>query len=142
MLVEVEQSAREPALLLKLKGIGPEFAAVLWSEGLSRRFDNRRQVAAYAGLAPTPWQSGQVSQDQGVSKAGNPRLRATLIQVAWLWVRHQPTSALAAWFKTRVAQNGGRQKKSTIVALARKLLVALWKYVNAGVVIEGAVVRA
>ncbi len=102
---------------------------------------NRRQVAAYAGLAPTPWQSGQVSQDQGVSKSGNPRLRATLIQVAWLWVRHQPTSALTAWFKARVALNGGRQKKSTIVALARKLLVALWKYVNAGVVIEGAVAR-
>lgn len=141
MLDSDEQSARETTLLLNLKGIGPEFAAVLWSEGLSRAFDNRRQVAAYAGLAPTPWQSGQVSQDQGVSKSGNPRLRATLIQVAWLWVRHQPTSALTAWFKARVAQNGGRQKKSTIVALARKLLVALWKYVNAGVVIEGAVAR-
>jgi transposase len=141
MLAAAEQSAREPALLLKLKGIGPEFAAVLWSEGLSRQFDNRRQVAAYAGLAPTPWQSGQISHDQGVSKSGNPRLRATLIQVAWLWVRHQPTSALTAWFKGRVAQNGGRQKKSTIVALARKLLVALWKYVNAGVIIEGAVAR-
>jgi transposase len=141
MLAAAEQSAREPALLLKLKGIGPEFAAVLWSEGLSRQFDNRRQVAAYAGLAPTPWQSGQISHDQGVSKSGNPRLRATLIQVAWLWVRHQPTSALTAWFKWRVAQNGGRQKKSTIVALARKLLVALWKYVNAGVIIEGAVAR-
>jgi transposase len=141
MLAAAEQSAA-PALLLNLRGIGPEFAAVLWSEGLSRRFDNRRQVAAYAGLAPTPWQSGQVSQDQGVSKAGNPRLRATLIQVAWLWVRHQPTSALTAWFKARVAQNGGRQKKSAIVALARKLFVALWKYVNAGVVIEGAGARA
>jgi len=141
MLGSDEQSARETTLLLNLKGIGPEFAAVLWSEGLSRPFDNRRQVAAYAGLAPTPWQSGQVSQDQGVSKSGNPRLRATLIQVAWLWVRHQPTSALTAWFKARVALNGGRQKKSTIVALARKLLVALWKYVNAGVVIEGAVAR-
>lgn len=141
MLAAAEQSAA-PTLLLNLRGIGPEFAAVLWSEGLSRRFDNRRQVAAYAGLAPTPWQSGQVSQEQGVSKAGNPRLRATLIQVAWLWVRHQPTSALTAWFKARVAQNGGRHKKSAIVALARKLLVALWKYVNAGVVIEGAVARA
>jgi len=141
VLAEAEHSTRGPALLLNLRGIGPEFAAVLWSEGLSRRFDNRRQVAAYAGLAPTPWQSGQISQDQGVSKSGNPRLRATLIQVAWLWVRHQPTSALAAWFKARVSQNGGHRKKSTIVALARKLLVALWKYVNAGVVIEGAVVR-
>jgi len=141
MLGSDEQSAKETTLLLNLKGIGPEFAAVLWSEGLSRPFDNRRQVAAYAGLAPTPWQSGKVSQDQGVSKSGNPRLRATLIQAAWLWVRHQPTSALTAWFKARVVQNGGRQKKSTIVALARKLLVALWKYVNAGVVIEGAIAR-
>ena len=142
MLAMAEKSASEPALLLNLKGIGPEFAAVLWSEGLSRRFDNRRQVAAYAGLAPTPWQSGQVSQEQGVSKSGNPRLRATLVQLAWLWVRHQPTSALTKWFEARVAQNGGRQKKSAIVALARKLLVALWKYVNAGIVIEGAVARA
>ena len=142
MLATAEKSASEPALLLNLKGIGPEFAAVLWTEGLSRHFDNRRQVAAYAGLAPTPWQSGQVSQEQGVSKSGNPRLRATLVQLAWLWVRHQPTSALTTWFKARVAQNGGRQKKSAIVALARKLLVALWKYVNAGIVIEGAVARA
>jgi transposase len=72
-------------------------------------------------------------------KSGNPRLRATLVQLAWLWVRHQPTSALTAWFKARVAQNGGRQKKSAIVALARKLLVALWKYISAGIIIEGAV---
>jgi transposase len=142
MLVAAEASSRAPALLLNLKGIGPEFAAVLWSEGLSRRFDNRRQVAAYAGLAPTPWQSGQIAHDQGVSKSGNPRLRTTLIQVAWLWVRHQPNSALTAWFKERVMQNGGRQKKSTIVALARKLLVALWKYVTAGVVIEGVILSA
>nr|WP_244497793.1 transposase [Mesorhizobium sp. Root695] len=70
-----------------LKGIGPDFAAVLWSEGLSRKFDNRRQVAAYAGLVPTPWQSGQINCEQGVSKSGNPRLRSTLVQVAWLWVR-------------------------------------------------------
>lgn len=142
MLAGAGQSDRTPALLLNLKGVGPEFAAVLWTEGLSRHFDNRRQVAAYAGLAPTPWQSGQISHDQGVSKAGNPRLRTTLIQVAWLWVRHQPTSALTAWFKARVLQNGGRQKKNAIVALARKLLVALWKYINAGVIIEGAVSRA
>lgn len=128
-----------PALLLSLKGIGPEFAAVLWSEGLSRKFDNRRQVAAYAGLVPTPWQSGQVNCEQGVSKSGNPRLRSTLVQVAWLWVRHQPNAALSQWFRARVMQNGGRYKKTAIIALARKLLVALWKYVNAGVVIEGAI---
>jgi transposase len=131
-----------PAMLLALKGIGQEFAAVLWTEGLSRHFDNRRQVAAYAGLAPTPWQSGQIDHDQGVSKSGNPRLRTTLVQLAWLWLRHQPDSALSLWFKQRVKQNDGRLKKQTIVALARKLFVALWKYVNAGVVIEGAVMTA
>jgi transposase len=130
------------AMLLGIKGIGPEFAAILWSEGLFRHFDNRRQVASYAGLAPTPWQSGSVDREQGVSKAGNPRLRTTLIQLAWLWRRHQPKSALTLWFEERVRRNGGRLKKTTIVALARKLLVALWKYVTAGVVIEGAVMKA
>ena len=131
-----------PAMLINLNGIGPEIAAVLWSEGLYRSFANRKQVAAYAGLAPTPWQSGSVAREQGVSKAGNPRLRTTLLQLAWLWLRHQPQSALARWFHERVTRNGGRLRKSTIVALARKLLVALWKYVTAGVVIDGAVARA
>ena len=136
-------TARAPAaMLLDIKGIGPEFAATLWSEGLFRHFDNRRQVASYAGLAPTPWQSGSVDREQGVSKAGNPRLRSTLIQLAWLWLRHQPQSVLALWFEERVRRNGGRFKKTTIVALARKLLVALWKYVTAGVVIEGAIVKS
>jgi transposase len=130
------------AMLLGVKGIGSEFAAILWSEGLFRHFDNRRQVASYAGLAPTPWQSGSVDREQGVSKAGNPRLRTTLIQLAWLWLRHQPQSALALWFEERVRRNRGRLRKTTIVALARKLLVALWKYVTAGVVIEGAVMKA
>jgi transposase len=136
------RSAAAPAaMLLDIKGIGPEFAAILWSEGLFRHFDNRRQVASYAGLAPTPWQSGSVDREQGVSKTGNPRLRTTLIQLAWLWLRHQPQSALTLWFEERVRRNGGRLKKTTIVALARKLLVALWKYVTAGIVIEGAVMK-
>jgi len=129
------------AMLLEIKGIGPEFAAILWMEAFFRSFANRKQVAAYAGLAPTPWQSGSVDREQGVSKAGNPRLRTMLIQLAWLWLRHQPQSALALWFKERVSRNGGRFKKTTIVALARKLLVALWKYVTAGVIIEGAVMK-
>lgn len=144
-LLAARQSTTTPAsaaILLNVKGIGPEFAAVLWSEGLFRHFDNRRQVASYAGLAPTPWQSGSVDREQGVSKAGNPRLRTTMIQLAWLWLRHQPHSALARWFHERVERNGGRHRKSTIVALARKLLVALWKYVSAGVVIEGAAMKA
>jgi transposase len=130
------------AMLLNVKGIGLEFAGVLWSEGLFRHFDNRRQLAAYAGLAATPWQSGSVDREQGVSKAGNPRLRTTMVQLAWLWLRHQPHSALTLWFHERVEGNGGRRRKTTIVALARKLLIALWKYVTAGVVIEGATMKA
>lgn len=126
------------AMLLALKGIGANFAAVLWLEAFYRQFANRRQVAAYAGLAATPWRSGGIVQEQGVSKAGNPRLRTTMIQLAWLWVRHQGQSALARWFKAR-SQRG---RKSAIVALARKLLVALWKYVTSGVVIEGAVMKS
>src|ERR1700761_9044236 len=88
----------------------------------------------------TPFMS-PLAISRRLSKSGNPRLRTTLIQVAWLWVRHQPRSALALWFEARVKRNGGRLKKTTIVALARKLLVALWKYVTAGVLIEGAAMK-
>src|SRR5689334_16901513 len=129
------------AMLLALRGLGPQAAATLWSEGLFRTFNNRKQVAAYAGLAPTPWQSGSVHRDQGVSKAGNPRLRTIMIQIAWLWLRHQPQSALAVWFRARIKRTGGRLGKTMIVALARKLLVALWKYATAGVLIEGAILK-
>jgi transposase len=143
LLEPASEAAPTPAVMLaQLKGIGSQIATVLWSEALYRHFDNRRQVAAYAGLAPTPWKSGSIDHEQGVSKAGNPRLRTTMIQVAWLWTRHQPTSALSQWFFERVTRNGGRMRKTTIVALARKLLVAFWKYVTSGVVIEGAVMQA
>jgi transposase len=125
------------AMLLAMKGIGEHSAAILWSEGLCRQFSNRRQVAAYAGLAATPWRSGAVMHEQGLSKAGNPQLRTTMVQLAWLWLRHQPQSALACWFRAR----GERGRKGSIVALARKLLVALWKYVTHGVIIEGAVMK-
>jgi transposase len=129
-----QQAAPDPVtMLLALKGMGANFAAVLWSEAFYRQFANRRQVAAYAGLAATPWQSGGIRHEQGVSKAGNPRLRTTMIQLAWLWIRHQPQSALTRWFKERSQQG----RKRAIVAMARKLLVALWKYVTQGVVIEG-----
>jgi transposase len=130
------------AMLMNLKGIGPEFATVLYSEGLFRHFDNRRQLAAYAGLAPTPWQSGSIRHEQGVSKAGNVRLRTTMVELSWLWLRNQPDSSLTRWFHQRVERNGGRLRKPMIVALARKLLVALWKYVTTGVVIEGAVMKS
>ena len=140
-------AARKPAsqeaapdavtMLLALRGVGANFAAVLWSEAFYRQFSNRREVAAYAGLAATPWQSGGIRHEQGVSKAGNPRVRTTMVQLAWLWIRHQPQSALTRWFKERSPQG----RKRAIVALARKLLVALWKYVTQGVVIEGAVMK-
>ena len=143
LIEQASQDACAPAaMLMQLKGIGPEFAAILWCEGMFRSFDNRRQVAAYAGLAPTPWQSGSVDREQGVSKAGNPRLRTAMIQLAWLWLRHQSGSALSCWFYERVKRNGGRLRKTTIVALARKLLIALWKYATTGIVIEGAVAKA
>ena len=143
MLETASEGPPTPAsLLAQLKGIGPEFAAVLWSEGLFRSFNNRRQVAAYAGLAPTPWQSGSIDHEQGVSKAGNPRLRSTMIQLAWLWLQHQPSSALSVWFRERVQRNGGRGKKIVIVALARKLLVALWKYSVHGILVDGAETKA
>jgi transposase len=133
-----EEVAPAPVtMLLALKGVGANFAAVLWSEAFYRSFSNRRQVAAYAGLAATPWQSGGVRHEQGVSRAGNPRLRTTMIQLAWLWIRHQPQSALTRWFKERSPQG----RKRAIVALARKLLVALWKYVTQGVVIEGVIMK-
>src|SRR6202045_2915790 len=134
----VEVAAPQPVrMLLALRGLGPDFTSVLWSEGLSRHFSNRRQIASYAGLAPTPWRSGSIAHEQGVSKAGNPRLRTTRIQLAWLWERHQPQSALTLWFR----KQSKRGRKTAIVALARKLLVALWKYVTAGVMIDGAVIK-
>ena len=141
-----EPNSPEPnnpgALLLKLKGIGPEFASLLWLESLFRSFGNRRQVAAYSGLAPSPWQSGSIERDQGISKSGNRRLRKTMIELAWFWLRHQPDSALSRWFQARVGAAKGRIRRIAIVALARKLLVALWRFVTQGVVPEGAVFKA
>ena len=129
------------AMLARIKGIGPEFASVLANEGLYRHFDNRRQIAAYAGLAPSPWRSESIDREQGVSKSGNPRLRTAMVQAAWLWLRHQPDSVLSRWYHECVSRKDGRSKKVAIVALARKLLVAFWKYVTSGVIIEGAVIE-
>ena len=133
-------------MLPNLRGIGPEFAAILWSEGYSDtlKTDGRSQRTRVWPRHPgreRRWQSGAVDREQGVSKAGNRRLRTTLIQLAWLWLRNQPRSALSVWFHERVSRNGGRLRKTTIVALARKLLVALWKYVTTGVVIEGVTMK-
>jgi len=131
-----------PASLMLLKGVGEESAAVLWTEGLFKSFDNRRQLAAYAGLAPSPWKSGSIDHEQGVSKAGNPRLRTTMIQLSWLWLRHQPKSQLSLWFMETVKLQKGRIRKVMIVALARKLLVALWKYLTTGLIPDGAELKA
>lgn len=112
------------ARLIKLKGVGIELASLVWLEGLFRSFTNRRQVAAYAGLAPSPWQSGGTNRDQGIAKAGNHRLRHVMIELAWFWLPHQPNSALSRWFHNRVGTAKGRVRRIAIVALARKLLVA------------------
>jgi transposase len=127
--------------LMRLRGVGPDFAEVIWSEGLCRHFDNRRQLASYAGLTPTPWQSGSINREQGVSYSGNPRLRTVMIQLSWFWLLHQPNSDLTKWYRERVQLEGGKRRKQAIVALARKLLVALWKYIRHGVVIEGATMK-
>jgi transposase len=139
LLQSQDAEGKAPAkLLLRLMSIGPEFATILWLEGLSRSFSNRRQLAAYAGLAPSPWRSGCIDREQGISKAGNPRLRSAMIELAWLWLRHQPDSSLSRWFHARVQANRGRIRRIAIVALARKLLIALWRYVSQGEVPEGA----
>jgi transposase len=127
--------------LLRLRSIGPEFATVLPLECFYRHFDNRRQVAAFAGLAPTPWSSGSIEREQGISKAGNRRLRKTMIELAWSWTRHQPDSALTQWFRQKTAGQAKRMRRIAIVALARKLLVALWRYVTDGVVPKGAALK-
>jgi transposase len=120
--------------LLRLKGIGPEIATVLQMEVFYRHFGSRRDVAAYAGLAPSPFASGGARREQGITKQGNPRARRVLVELAWLWLRHQPESALARWFRDRVGAASGRVRRITVVALARKLLVALWRYVETGIV--------
>jgi transposase len=130
------------ALLFRLRSIGPEIASVLALEAFYRKFANRREIAAYSGLTPSPWKSGGIDVEQGISKAGNSRLRRTMIQLAWLWLRHQPGSDLSRWFRERVGNQRGKIRRITIVAVARKLLVALWHYVTHGVLPAGAELKA
>jgi transposase len=136
------KAPQQAALLTKLRGIGPTSAHLLAGEVFHRDFANRRQVAAYLGLEPSPWQSGQVDQDQGISKAGNRRARRVAIELAWLWLQYQPDSGLSRWFKDRVGAARGRVRRIMLVALARKLIVALRRYLASGVVPEGASMRA
>jgi transposase len=128
--------------LQRLKALGPSFATTLTCELFYKDFDNRRQVAAYCGLPPSPWRSGGIDREQGISKAGNPRARLKAIELAWLWLRHQPESELSRWFNTRTAEAGKRARRIAIVALARKLMVALWRYLTTGLVPAGATMKA
>jgi len=127
--------------LAHLRSIGPEFATTLVGEVFYRSFDNRRQIGGYIGLAPSPFSSGATDRDQGISKAGNPKARSTAIELAWMWLRYQPDSALSIWFRQRVGDRKGRARRIAIVALARKLMVALWRYLETGLVPAGAVFK-
>jgi transposase len=128
--------------LQRLKALGPAFTTTLVNELFYKDFRNRREVASYCGLAPSPWKSGGIDREQGISKAGNRRARHKAIELAWLWLRHQPDSALSRWFRTRTANAGKRAKRVAIVALARKLIVALWRYLTTGLIPEQATMKA
>jgi transposase len=136
-------TVNDRVLLRRIKSLGPVFSAALANEVFYKDFRNSREVGSYFGLAPSPWQSGGTDREQGISKAGNPRARQKAIELAWLWVRHQPGSALTAWFLARIANKASKRiKRIAIVALARKLMVALWRYLRTGLIPEGAVLAA
>lgn len=131
------------AKLGKIKGIGVVRSGVLSEEMLGwRKFRNRREVGAIAGLTGTPYSSGDSNREQGISKAGNRRVRYHMIELAWQWIMYQPQSALTRWYGERFEHGSGRMRKVGIVALARKLLIALWKYVEFDEIPAGAIVKA
>jgi transposase len=139
--VESKQTVigQQRARLEMLKGVGPKSSRVMSGEAFSwREFKNQKQVGSMAGLTPTPDQSGDLSRERGIGKHGNPRVRHMAIELAWMWLRWQPQSALSQWFHERFG-GGKRMRRVGIVALARKLLIALWKYLEQGVVPAGAV---
>ena len=138
---ESQSDGRIPRLA-RLRGIGPQIATVLEREVFYRPFKNRRGLGSYLGLTPSPFQSGSMDRDQGISKAGNPRARTASIELAWLWLRYQPESALARWFKQRTGGLKGRIRRIVIVAVARKLMIALWRYLETGLVPDGAALKA
>jgi transposase len=128
--------------LLHLKGIGPKSAWLYVMEFFSwREFKNGKQVGALAGLAPTPYQSGDLRREHGICKAGNKHVRTLAIEIAWCWLRHQPESALTLWFQRRYGSGGPVAHKIGVVAVARKLLVALWRYLDQDVFPEGALLK-
>lgn len=129
------------ALLERVRGVGRHSAMLLSAEVFGRQFKNRRHLSSYLGLTPSPYSSGDVERSQGISKAGNRPARTLGIELAWCWLRYQPQSALARWFRQYVNERPGLRKKIAIVALARKLIVALWRYVETGLVPSGAVLK-
>jgi transposase len=130
--------------LQKLKGVGAVGSVRLVLELFWRDFHNRREVGACVGLVPQPYDSGESHVDQGISKQGNRRVRALLIEMAWMWLRYQPESALSRWFAQRTQGNGPnkRGKRIAIVAVARRLVISLWRYLENGVVPDGALMKA
>ena len=127
--------------LAKLRGVGVQSATVLVREGFVREFANGKTLGSYAGLTATPFSSGGIEREQGIGKAGNARLRTVMVELAWLWQRYQPASAQVSWFRERISGTGRRMRKVMVVALARKLLIALWRFATQGVVPEGAVMK-
>jgi transposase len=126
-------------LLLNLKAIGPMSATLFVRQFFGwRQIKNRRELASLAGLTPTPYDSGDSRREQGISKAGNRRLRWMAVEIAWGWLRWQPESGLSRWYQRRFGEGNSRARKVGIVALARKLLIALWRYLEKGEVPEGA----
>ena len=131
------------ATLMRLRAIGVQSAWVLVRELFGwRRFGNRRELAGCVGLSPSPYDSGESEHCQGISKAGNKRVRKLLVEIAWYWLRYQPHSALSQWFGQRFGSGGKRMRRIGIVALARRLLVALWRYLEHGVIPAGAQLKA
>lgn len=128
--------------LMRLKGVGWQSSWILVVEFFAwRHFKTPRQLGACAGLMPTPYSSGDSEREQGISKAGNRRIRSLMVELSWLWLRYQPHSALSQWFERRYARGGKRMRRIGIVALARKLLIALWRYLRDGVIPEGACLK-
>lgn len=121
--------------------LGVQSATILVREAFVRRFANAKALGSYAGLTATPYNSGGVEREQGIGKAGNRRLRTVMVELAWLWQRYQPGAAQAAWFRERTGSTGRRVRKVMVVALARKLLIALWRFAVDGVVPEGATMK-